>query len=106
MFNNILKADSYDQQIEIWTQIIKDYSDYPLVVAKAYANRGNLKGIQGKMSEADQDYLKCLNAAPDQPLAYLSKGALLLKMQKPEESLSEFKKALELASDIIPEQKA
>jgi hypothetical protein len=47
-----------------------------------------------------------LNAAPDQPLAYLSKGALLLKMQKPEESLSEFKKALELASDIIPEQKA
>lgn len=52
----MLNADTYEEQIEIWTKIIKEFSDYPLVVAKAYANRGNLKGIQGKMREADEDY--------------------------------------------------
>ena len=104
-FNKVLNSDTYEEQIEIWTTVIKEFSEYPLVVAKAYANRGNLKGVQGKLDEAYKDYELCFNAAPDQPLANISKGALLLKLGRAEESISEFKKALDLASDIVPEQK-
>ena len=103
LYDQINVAETYEEQNKLWTEIITTYKDYPLVVSKAYVNRGNMKFVNGKTDAAFADYKKAEEITPDQPIGLLGKGAALLKMERPEEAVVELEKALELTQDILPD---
>lgn len=105
LYDRILDAETYEEQEKLWAVVIESYKEYPLVTSRAYASRGNLRGVQGKIDLAFKDYKKAEEITPDQPTGALSRGSLLLKMGKPNEAVTELERAYELTSDIMPEQK-
>ena len=56
LYDQINVAETYEEQDKLWTEIITTYKDYPLVVSKAYVNRGNMKFVNGKTDAAFADY--------------------------------------------------
>lgn len=62
-----------------------------------YINLANLiRGNDSRLEEADQLYRQAISMRPDFKQAYISRGELLLKMNKPSEAKDAYLRALEL----------
>lgn len=60
-----------------------------------HVNRGILKLRRGNVDDAIADFDRAMALDPDQPEAYLNKGAALIRLENPAEALGLFTAALE-----------
>ncbi|XP_063053836.1 protein O-mannosyl-transferase TMTC3 [Engraulis encrasicolus] len=92
--------DSYMVAKSLMPQIIPG-KKYATRVApnhlNVYINLANLiRTNESRLEEADQLYRQAISMRPDFKQAYISRGELLLKMNKPEEAKDAYLRALEL----------
>ena len=103
------KNVSPQDKIQAYTKIIEDYKDQPLVMSKAYKNRGEILFSIGRDDEYKLDRISSIILDPNQMNADFNIGSLYLDLRMPEKAIPALKKALvitENRSESILEHKS
>lgn len=102
MIQEGLNAETVEEEEQIWTQIIQEFSGTEApwrddVVGRAYGNRGNALSRQGNVDRALEDYNMAIKTCPWSIDPVLNRGVLLENMLRFDEAVEDYKAVLKVA---------
>lgn len=87
-----------NEKIDLYTQIIEEFKEYPLVLSKAYGGRAQIKKQLDGKDDWKYDMIKSLILDPKQINSTFLKGKLFLELGMPDKAIPEFQKQEEITS--------